>query len=844
MSRTVRKQLALSMALALAWGPGLFAAAGDLDANGDGFIRVAWLSAPVQAGGIDAATLCADLESMLKAAKPGKPVRVSFEAVSHARTLMGWWYHPDAQAARAQLFSGGYDLLLMAEQDEIVRDYPEFFFEGVRAVNAQAKSAGIRTALAVMCKPGASFRDKRLPAVAETVYRVGDGCGVEVIPAAYAWREALARNRMTGDSPVRARACAYLAAASVYCQLTGDRVPKAALETYWTTKRTTEALALSAREAVANERVARHYSGPFSGVVRVEPRIKKRLKVYVPNTFEDDSLRQNLQFVLDTAFQDWFWKTPSDWYTDGFDRYASAFDLVYGDMQQMGLYLDGQLYTSLGAAPTNLPPPCAAVFCRNPAADPQGLETLRRLEPILIEGYDYAKSKNLAFVPYQLAWARARQSNTGLVRADAPGRVNDWLNYMLANMLYTMVTGRYQPPPEKTKPHHANADHPRGYHETCARIGFETVRQLATLSEPVNAVLLRSATYRIDAAKPGFVGIRLLSRPARETRVFCATDLPGSAQLSREALVFTPDTFDIEQTVRILPGTNTPTLFINFMASAQSEDKTVDGANDQRPFLLNLDEQKDGTVVFDRLDVAPQVSPASPRDGLTVMLRPALRPSDIVRASIAQHGRVTQEVYFSPDHSAGSPVQLFPTAGDYAKGTLPVSVRTASSDRRYHEKTFDFAFRLSGNGLPIPQVRVAAPAAGSIIDGPAFVTARAEADAARGVRDISLYLDHKRLGHAPMSACSAAVEKGPPQSRLGAASYTLWAAATTTGGVVVASEPVTFEVREPLTPLPGTLNAKLGADGPPPAGPQKPGDAGPRLRRPAAGTEDRFSEKP
>ena len=146
------------------------ASASDLDHNDDGFMRVAWLSAPQQAGGIVSADICSDLESMLKAAKPGKPVRVAFVPVTLTRTLMGWWYHPDAQAERAQLFSGGYDVLVLAEHDACVNDYPEFFFEGVRAINAQARTAGLRTALAVMSKPGLSFRDKRLLAIAETAW--------------------------------------------------------------------------------------------------------------------------------------------------------------------------------------------------------------------------------------------------------------------------------------------------------------------------------------------------------------------------------------------------------------------------------------------------------------------------------------------------------------------------------------------------------------------------------------------------------------------------------------------------------------------------------------------------
>ncbi len=793
MTRTPWKQTVCLAALAVAFFPRLVSASvEDLDRNNDGFIRVAWLSAPQQAGGISAADICSDLESMLKAAKPGKPVRVAFEPITLTRTLMGWWYHPESQPARAQLFSGVYDLLVLAEHDECVKDYPEFFFEGVRAINAQARASGLRTALAVMSKPGLSFRDKRLTVIAETVYRVGAGCGVDVIPAAFAWRETLARNRMPGTSPVRARACAYLTAATVYAQLTGERIPKGALDTYWTTRRTTEALALSAYESVSAARSVRHYSGPFSGVVRIVPRIKQRLKIYVPNTFAEDPLRQNLQFLLDTAFQEWFWKTPSEWYADGFDRYAAAFDLVYGDMQQLSLLADPQLYTSLSTPPAHQPPPCVAVFCRLPADDPDGLATLRGLESTLIEGYEFAKARGMVFVPFQLAWARVHQADAALVRQPASGRINDWLTYMLANMLYTTVTDRYQPPPEKAKPRHANAGHPRGHHDRCARIGFETLRQLATLREPSNALLMCSGTYRIDADRPGFVGIRLLDRPAREARVFCATDIPGVAELSRESLIFTPENFDIEQTVRILPATNTASLFFHVMASVQSEDKSVDGANDLRPFLLNFDDRIPGSVAFDRTLV-------SPRTGYTVMLRPTSRPCEIVHARIAQNGQPTQEVFFSPDHDEGSPVQLAPRSEDYVKGTLPVTVTTASADRRYQNKRFDVAFRVSADGAQVPLVRVTSPATDSMIDGPAFVSARAEADPSGGISALALFLDHKRLGVAASPVCSAAVEKGPPQSRLATGTYTLWASATTSNGLVVGSAPVTFSVREPLT---------------------------------------------
>lgn len=787
MSRAVQQ---LVLAVLLSWATvAQPLVAAELDVNGDGTIRLAMLSRPMHNGGVDCALICADLEEMVKASHPGVPVRVTFEPIAQSRTLLGWWYHPENGDARAKLLSGRYDYLLLNESDDMVAGYPELFFEGVRAISEGAAAKGIRTACVLMVKPASTFRDKRASVLSETVYRVGDGCELPVIPAAFAWIEALLHNRITGDSPIKAHANAFLTAAAICCDLTDEKLPKAALETDWTTKKTAEALAISAFEAVRKARVARHYAGLFSGVVRVEPRFSKRLKVYVPNTSEDDPVRQNLKFIMDTAFQDWFWKSPADWYLSGFDRTSTAFDLVYADMRQMDQYLEKDADSAVTPALTSGAPPSVAVFCRNPEGGSKGNDTLRNLEPVLIEGYDYAKSRGLIFIPYQIAWARAWQSNPALVEESVMGRANDWLSYMLANMVYTLVTGRYQPVPEKEKPHIVNADHPRTYHDECARIGYDTMMQLAKLKVAQNTLLLRTETYQIGAENPGFVAVRLLDRPSANVRVLCATDVPSAVSLSRDAVQFTPDTFDIEQTLRILPATNSPTLFGSFMASAQSEDKLIDGASDTRPFLLNYDERQDVSFSFTSDRVSPET-------GFRVLCAPVQRPSDIVCASIVQHGLVTEEVYFSHARDASQTIHLFPTAEDYRNGTMQVSLRTTSADRRFNGRRYDFVFRVSSTGAPIPDVHVTSPAEGSVLDGPTFVTARAEMSPAAGASEVAVYLGQKRLGRASGAACSAAVEHGPPQSRLGSGTYSLWAVACTSNGVVVASDPVTFRVRE------------------------------------------------
>jgi len=764
-------------------------AGADMDVNGDGVIRIALLSPPMKNGGVDASIICADLEGMLKAARTGKPVRVVAEPVEQNRTLLGWWYNPDIAAARNRLLAGQYDWLLMRESDDIVDGYPELFFEGVRAVSAGAQAKGMRPALLLAPKPVSTFRDKRTSALAATFYRVGDGCGVAVIPAGFGWVDALTHNRLTGDSPIKARASAYLAAAGICCWLTDSKLPKAALETDWTTKRTTESLAASAYDATRKAAVTRHYAGPFSGVVRIEPHIRKRLRIYAPETSEEDPVRQNFQFILDAAFQDWFWKTPADWYTNGFDRYASAFDAVYADTRQMDQYLDAESYTSMDGGATNQPSPSICVFCRNPESAGKGVAgVLKNLENVLIEGYDYAKAKGLIFVPYQIAWARAWQADPALVEEPAPGRSNDWLSYMLANMLYTVVTDRYQPVPEKAKPRIANTDHPHGYHDICARIGFDTVVQLARLTSARNALLLRTSNYRIDTANPGFVALRLLDRPSSEVKVFCAANVPSIAALSQEMLSFTPDNFDIEQSARVLPATNSPTLFFQFMASAQSEDRRIDGANDMRPFLLNYDENQTGSFAFARDTVSPEV-------GFSVPCSPRTRPCDMVCVRVVQHGIATEEIYFSLGQYAPRPVRIYPTAEDYRQGSIRVSLQTTSSDRRFNGRSDEFTFRVASSGRSVPDVRVVSPANGGELNGPAFVTSKAEATPPGAVREVAVFLGAKRLGKASGTTCSAAVEQGPPQSRLGPGSYTLWAVAATDGGVIVASDPATFRVR-------------------------------------------------
>ena len=195
----------------------------NLDFNGDGSVRIALITPSEHAGEILSSLWASDLEAIVKEATR-LPTRVTLETVDPYRSLMGWWYAAETGAKKEALFALEADLVLLAEHESFVNRYPEFFFEGVRCISSLAKSKGIRTGLVLMSRPGISHRDKQADLTAGILYRVADGCGIEAIPAGYAWRQVLTHNRLPGDFPQKARAGAYLAAATVYSHLTDSEV--------------------------------------------------------------------------------------------------------------------------------------------------------------------------------------------------------------------------------------------------------------------------------------------------------------------------------------------------------------------------------------------------------------------------------------------------------------------------------------------------------------------------------------------------------------------------------------------------------------------------------------------
>lgn len=765
-----------------------FKSKSPFDYNGDGVIRCAILGVGGKDMQVDNAQTCVDLEQMIKNSNPGMPVRVMFEEITLTKTIMGWWYHPDAKEQRNAFVSASYDFVFLAENKTIVSRFPELFFEGVRISRNRFSRRKTNVMLLMMDSPPASsVRDSSVHKLTELTYRVADGCGVKVVPTALAWQDVMKHHILPGKSLLKMRANSFLAASAIWCRISGDRVPRSSLTTGWVVKKTASLMARSARDAVNLALSRRHYSGPYRGVTRMESRVQERYMIYYAGTTANPALQDALGGVLDSAGHIAVQYSPADWYAEGFDRHSAPLDLICGSMQEMEPLLDESRYSSMEFVPENLPEPFKVVYRRNPANDESGEQTLRNLEELLMDGYRFARKNKLVFIPFQVAWARLWSINAAYVKEASGRSSNDWLNYMLANMINSSLTGCYQIPPDRDKPHHYNKDHPRGFYSIAVRTGWQCMRQLSELKMNRNSLVTSRRGRYIDKSTPGFISLRLLEPPRETVRVLCEPAQPNILSLSGNVFEFNSDNFNIEQSIRCTVVGGEESYKCDVLINALSDDKDIDGVSTKIRFLLNHTEAQPSGFSFNK-------SRVTLADKSFVMLKPSVQPFDFVNVQILQHGVETASVTFSPEYYDSYPVCLFPVAKALAAGKSELVVKASSGDKRFDGYKKRFVFDLDYPDLKLPDVKVISPKADARIAGPAFVTAEAAAGDVKGPCKISLFCGKKRLGVEQGRSIKAGVEMGPPLSRLGAGEYPVWAALRLGDGLVISSPVSMFRV--------------------------------------------------
>ena len=143
---------------------------------------------------------------------------------------------------------------------------------------------------------------------------------------------------------------------------------------------------------------------------------------------------------------------------------------------------------------------------------------------------------------------------------------------------YTALTGTFQLPGGHEKPHVGNVDgYPRGMDMVFAQTGWSCMRQLSELNSKENSVLVQRENWLVDSTNPGFLRLRLLEQPTATVRVLCASDTPSLLTLSDKEFIFTPENYNIEQSIRCSAAGEGINTFCKVLIRAESDDKDIDG---------------------------------------------------------------------------------------------------------------------------------------------------------------------------------------------------------------------------------------------------------------------------
>ncbi len=496
----------------------------------------------------------------------------TFTQTLSSRTLMSGYFWPLTRAATTALLAQDWDHVVLIEDPYVASRFPEYSFEGVRAIAREVRQAGAEPSLVMTwtsaANPGTTNNTAKF---AEMTYRVGAATGVTVIPAGYAWNNLASGLKGTGTRPNLQGN--YLTAASVYSRITGRNAATSAYVPVTVAQADRDTLGATALAAVQTAPGQTHFTGNYTGPTHfAAPLLKKRSFTYTDfNSSTEWGYRAGLEAVLGVARMNW---------TQTFSGYQSlpTTGFVY-DFAQTRDYLDAD------AAKWR-------VFGTFDYQDDYGAESM-------IAGMDRAmytaplpeqetSAANITaariaagtfFVPVRVLWARLSTEQPGIAAQPDGHHLSDQYNQGVASMMFTLLTGRCGVGSEPADP--ASTEWKNWY---CRKTGYEIAWQYATLQERVPGFEVLPASAAATSVTPGTsttLTVRFLYPPTGNVTVSIASDNGTAATVTPASLTFTPQNYNVAQTVTVtgLAGAAGSENF-NVTVATTSSDAVFNGLTD------------------------------------------------------------------------------------------------------------------------------------------------------------------------------------------------------------------------------------------------------------------------
>ncbi len=487
-------------------------------------------------------------------------------------TLMSWYYWPSSRTATMALLDQGWNYVVMIDDPYYGSSFPEYSFEGVRAI-AQEVRKFQTVPLLVMTW---TSTDTALSNFAQMTYRAGAAEGVKVVPAGYAWNSLSASLTGTGTRPNLQGN--YVTAAAIYSQIFGRSAATSSYVPGGMTQANAKSIAATALSSVQTQGTASQFTGTYAGPTHFEsPLNQSRLWWYTDfDSSTEYGIRGGLFSVLGLGRVSWFE------YYGGYQSFVSS-GFPYDFCQTRFYYsADPTEWTAYGTFDyeDNSGTQSMVAGVDDGAVNDLGLPEQDSCAADVLYSLPYDPEE--FFVPVRVFWSRVESTHPEVNPQPDGHHPGTEYNQGLATMMYTLLTGRcvVGTQPSDGPP---NEDWELWY---CRKTGYEIAWQYATLRERVPGfeVLPANANTTVQPKGTTTMTARFLYQPKGNVTVSVSSDNTGAATVSPATLTFTPQNYNSTQTVTVsgVAGTTNRPFHVRFLTT--STDAVFNGLSDSWPY--------------------------------------------------------------------------------------------------------------------------------------------------------------------------------------------------------------------------------------------------------------------
>jgi len=479
-------------------------------------------------------------------------------------SLAQYIFWPEGKAERlANLRGEGdheWDYIIISGDPYLMADMPGVYAEGVRAIQQEVAKGSAELVLLGQWPENSS--GSSTTEFNEKVYRVGNSAGIEVVPAGLAWdglTNVSGFNLQDTDYSHPTPNGAYLAAAAIYSEIF-DRSARTSGYRYAVSG---DAIADHALSVVQATDPTAQYAGDYTTETphhMIHARNRSILARHRGSSSEN-----GMSSGITAA------KAACRLDASGVD----SFEFHHGRWGGSKGYLASTYYDASFGYALNHNGQTAEVTCRY---DIDG-DDLGIAQYMISNGEVPSSIYDVRPVPWRLLWSKMHHLQPTFPIQSDGWHASGHMNIAAGSYIVSLISGRCAVPEEP-----ANKLSAAWRSWFCHKLGYETAWQMShlTLRAPGFKVLPSSSNaLTITPTTTETMTVRFINPPQSDVTVTVTSSNPGAALVYPKTLTFTPETYNVPQTVTVagVPGAAASEPFSVDYATA-SADEVYDGLTD------------------------------------------------------------------------------------------------------------------------------------------------------------------------------------------------------------------------------------------------------------------------